>query len=103
MAEAKKPNEDIRIDDDVKLLADTLDEVLRYSGDQADEAYLTLKKNAESALLEVKARLGISDSYYAKAKLVASRADGYVHDKPWHGIGIGATLGLVVGLLLSRR
>lgn len=103
MAETKKPTEDIRVDDDAKLLADTLDEVLRYSGDQADEAYLTLKKKAENALLEVKARLGISDSYYDKAKQVASRADGYVHDKPWHGVGIGATVGLVLGLLLSRR
>ncbi|MGL9721866.1 glycine zipper domain-containing protein [Symbiopectobacterium sp.] len=86
-----------------KLLADTLDDILRYSGDSADEAYITLKKNAKNALLEVKARLGISDSYYAKAKQVANRADCYVHKKPWHGVGVGASLGLVLGLLLARR
>ncbi len=103
MAEKKQPAEDIRIEDDAKLLADTLDDILRYSGDSADEAYITLKKNAENALLEVKARLGISDSYYAKAKQVANRADGYVHKKPWHGVGLGASIGLVLGLLLARR
>lgn len=103
MATTKQPTDGIRIDDDVKLLADTLSDVLRYTGDQADAAYVELKNKAETALLDVKARLGISDSYYAKARQVADRADGYVHDKPWHGIGLGATLGLVVGLLLARR
>ncbi|PWC15992.1 stress response protein ElaB [Brenneria corticis] len=103
MAEVKKQPEEIRIDDDLKLLTETLDEVLRYTGDQADKAYLDLKKNAEKALLEVKARIGATDSYYARAKQVADKADVYVHDKPWHGIGIGATVGLVLGLLLAKR
>jgi ElaB protein len=26
-----------------------------------------------------------------------------VHEKPWQGVGIGATAGLVLGLLLARR
>ncbi|MFC3396187.1 stress response protein ElaB [Brenneria rubrifaciens] len=100
---AKQQPGDIRIDDDLKLLSDTLDELLRYSGDQADKAYLDLKKSAEKALLGVKERIGATDSYYARAKKVADKADGYVHDKPWHGVGIGATIGLVIGLLLVRR
>lgn len=44
MAEKKQPTDDIRIEDDAKLLADTLDDILCYSGDSADEAYITLKK-----------------------------------------------------------
>ncbi|QTF07760.1 stress response protein ElaB [Brenneria izadpanahii] len=103
MAVEKKQPDDIRIDDDLKLLSDTLDELLRYSGDQADKAYLELKKNAEKALLEVKSRIGATDSYYARVKQVADKADIYVHDKPWQGIGIGATVGLVLGLLLAKR
>lgn len=31
------------------------------------------------------------------------RADDYVHEKPWQGIGVGAAVGLVLGLLLARR
>ncbi|GKW14345.1 protein ElaB [Pectobacterium actinidiae] len=103
MAATKKQPEEIRVDDDLKLLSETLDGVLRYTGDQADQAYLDLKKGAEKALLEVKARIGVTDSYYARAKQVADKADVYVHDKPWHGIGIGATVGLVLGLLLAKR
>lgn len=103
MAASKQQPEEIRVDDDLKLLSDALDELLRYSGDQADKAYLDLKKGAEKALQEVKSRIGASDSYYARAKKVADKADVYVHDKPWHGIGIGATVGLVLGLLLAKR
>ncbi|MEH2921005.1 stress response protein ElaB [Samsonia erythrinae] len=103
MAETKKQPEEIRVDDDLKLLSDTLDEVLRYTGDQADQAYLDLKKNAEKALQEVKGRLGASDGYCERAKQVADKADVYLRDKPWHGVGIGATVGLVLGLLLAKR
>lgn len=104
MADVKQQPEDIRVDDDLKLLSETLEELLRYSGDQADKAYLDLKTKAEQSLKEVKARIGgAGNSYYARAKQVADRADIYVHEKPWQGIGIGATVGLVLGLLLARR
>jgi len=52
----------------------------------------------------VKSRVSqASDSYYYRAKQAAYRADDYVHEKPWQGVGIGATAGLVLGLLLARR
>ena len=39
-----------RIDDDLELLSETLEEVLRSSGDPADQKYLELKARAERAL-----------------------------------------------------
>jgi ElaB/YqjD/DUF883 family membrane-anchored ribosome-binding protein len=33
----------------------------------------------------------------------ALAADHYVHDHPWQSIGIGAAVGVVVGVLLARR
>lgn len=44
-----------------------------------------------------------SDSYYYRAKQAVYKADDYVHEKPWQGIGVGAAVGLVLGLLLARR
>ena len=44
-----------------------------------------------------------SDTYYYRAKKAVYRADDYVHENPWHGIGVGASVGLVLGLLLARR
>lgn len=93
-----------RLDDDLTLLSETLEEVLRSSGDPADQKYIELKERAEHALLEVKDRISnASDTYYYRAKKAVYRADDYVHDKPWHGIGVGAAAGLVLGLLLARR
>ncbi|HCM9502133.1 stress response protein ElaB [Enterobacter roggenkampii] len=95
---------DTRIDDDLALLSETLEDVLRSSGDPADQKYIELKARAEQALHEVKNRVShASDTYYYRAKKAVYRADDYVHEKPWQGIGVGAALGLVLGLLLARR
>ncbi|EIY0654309.1 DUF883 family protein [Salmonella enterica] len=67
-----------RVDDDLTLLSETLEEV----------------KNRVSHA---------SDSYYYRAKQAVYKADDYVHEKPWQGIGVGAAVGLVLGLLLARR
>ncbi len=48
---------DTRIDDDLTLLSETLEEVLRSSGDPADQKYVELKARAEKALDDVKKRL----------------------------------------------
>nr|WP_152540203.1 stress response protein ElaB [Pantoea sp. IMH] len=93
-----------RLDDDLALLTKTLEDVLKSSGDPADQKYIELKAKAEKSLNDVKSRVSnASDTYYYRAKQVAYRADEYVHDKPWQGVGVGAALGLVVGLLLARR
>lgn len=92
------------IDDDLTLLTDTLEEILSSSGDPADQKYIELKLRAEQALHEVQTRVSqASDSYYYRAKQAVYRADDYVHEKPWQGIGVGAAVGLVLGLLLARR
>jgi len=93
-----------RLDDDLTLLSETLEEVLRSSGDPADQKYIELKARAEAALSEVKARVSsASDNYYYGAKKAVYRADDYVREKPWQGVGVGAAAGLVLGLLLARR
>ena len=43
---------DTRVDDDLTLLSETLEEVLRSSGDPADQKYIELKARAEQALHE---------------------------------------------------
>ena len=38
-----------------------------------------------------------------KAKQAARATDAYVHDNPWQAIGVGAALGLAIGVLIARR
>ncbi len=104
MANMTTDPQESRLDDDLALLTKTLEDVLKSSGDPADQKYIELKAKAEKSLNDVKSRVSnASDTYYYRAKQVAYRADEYVHDKPWQGVGVGAALGLVVGLLLARR
>ena len=38
-----------------------------------------------------------------KAEALANDANEFVRDNPWQAVGIAAGIGLVLGLLISRR
>lgn len=38
-----------------------------------------------------------------RARQTARATDGFVHAQPWQSVGIGAALGLLIGLVLGRR
>lgn len=89
---------------ELKTLADTLEEVLNSSADKSKEEMGKLRSKAESALKESRARLGeTSEAILRQTRETAARADDYVRANPWTGVGIGAAVGLVLGVLLSRR
>ena len=76
----------------------------------AQAANATGEKAAElrgRALEQLKAlREKMTDAQHAaleKGKAAAHATDDYVHDHPWRSILAAASLGVVVGLLISRR
>lgn len=67
---------------------------------EANEAANAAKRMAR------KARAGAEDQYeqlQARAGDVAEQADEFIHEKPGVAIGIAAAVGLLAGLMLSRR
>lgn len=89
---------------ELKSLADTLEEVLNSSADKSKEEVSKLRSKAEQALKESRYRLGETGDVLAKqTREAAARADEYVRDNPWTGVGIGAAIGVVLGVLLTRR
>jgi ElaB/YqjD/DUF883 family membrane-anchored ribosome-binding protein len=89
---------------ELKSLADTLEEVLSSSADKSKEEVSKLRSKAEQALKESRYRLGETGDVLAKqTREAAARADEYVRDNPWTGVGIGAAVGVVLGVLLTRR
>lgn len=89
---------------ELKSLADTLEEVLNSSADKSKEEVSKLRSKAEQALKESRYRLGETGDALAKQpREAAARADEYVRDNPWTGVGIGAAVGVVLGVLLTRR
>ncbi|MBT9430891.1 DUF883 family protein [Candidatus Symbiopectobacterium endolongispinus] len=79
---------------ELKSLADTLEEVLNSSSD---------KSKAESALKDTRSRLSeTGERIVNQTKEAADYADDYVLQNPWTGVGIGAVVGVVLGVLLAR-
>ncbi len=92
------------IHNDVSQLADTLEEVLSSSGEKSKEELSKIRSKAEQALKQSRYRLGETGDAIAKqTRVAAARADEYVRENPWTGVGIGAAIGVVLGVLLSRR
>ena len=89
---------------ELKSLADTLEEVLSTSGDKSKEELSKLRSKAEKALQESRYRLGeTGDAIARQTREAAARTDEYVRENPWASVGIGAAIGVVLGVLLTRR
>ncbi|PHM65288.1 membrane protein [Xenorhabdus stockiae] len=98
----KKNSDELRAE--LQSLADTLEEVLNSSGEQSKAELEKIRNKAEKMLKD--ARTVISDAgdkLTDQTKEIAGRADNYVRDNPWTGVGIGAAVGIVLGVLLARR
>lgn len=89
---------------ELKALADTLEEVLNSSADKPKAELDKLRAKAQSALADTRDRLShAGEKVVHQTKEIADKADGYVRDNPWTGVGIGAAVGVVLGVLLARR
>lgn len=89
---------------ELQTLADTLEEVLNTSADKSKSELDSLRAKARSALDVSRQRLSASGERIVQGtREAAQRADDYVHENPWHGIGVGAAIGVVLGVLLARR
>ena len=89
---------------ELKNLADTLEEVLSSTTDKSKGELDKLRQKARVALDSSREKLGDSGEYLAQTtREAAQKADGYVRENPWHGVGIGAAIGVAIGMLISRR
>jgi ElaB/YqjD/DUF883 family membrane-anchored ribosome-binding protein len=77
-----------------------LREAAAATGDRAVE----LRRRAEDAISGVVKKLGrVEQRVVTGAKDVAIATDDWVHKHPWRAVGIGAGVGLLIGLLINRR
>lgn len=104
MASKTPDNVSEQLRNELKSLADTLEELLQTSSDKSETEIQKLKAKAENIIKTSRQTLtDSSDKLVEQTKEVAGKADNYVHEKPWNGIGIAAAVGLVVGVLLAKR
>jgi len=91
----------------VKDFADVLNEadtLLKQAAKESGEKATDLRAQVEAKLRTAKLKLqDMQDDAVDRAKAAARATDEYVHDNPWQASGIGAAIGFLVGLVVSRR
>jgi ElaB/YqjD/DUF883 family membrane-anchored ribosome-binding protein len=96
-------NKDQLINEFKVVVADA-EALLKATANTGDDKLSELRVKAEESLGIAKARImDIQTEVLAKTKAAAKATDAYVHENPWRSIGFAASLGVVVGLLISRR
>jgi ElaB/YqjD/DUF883 family membrane-anchored ribosome-binding protein len=84
----------------VEAMEDAFAAATAGSGEKVSE----LKGQAEATLKKAEARLGaLEKNAVAKARNIAADSDDYVHENPWTAVGIGAGIGLLLGLLIRSK
>lgn len=89
---------------DLRVVVADAEELLRMTADQAGEGAAELRNRVQARLNQAKVDLvRLQEAAVVRAKEAGHATDEFVHDNPWKLIGIAAGVGLVVGLLISRR
>jgi len=78
--------------------------LLRATAGQAGEGASELRAKVQASLDRAKHNLAdLQDAAVEKAKAAGRATDAYVHENPWQSIGVAAGVGLLLGMLISRR
>jgi ElaB/YqjD/DUF883 family membrane-anchored ribosome-binding protein len=89
---------------DFKVVVADAEALLKASAGQGGEALAAVRSRVEQSLKVAKEKmLDVEEELLQKTKAAAKATDEYVHDHPWHAVGIAAGIGLVVGMLIGRR
>jgi ElaB/YqjD/DUF883 family membrane-anchored ribosome-binding protein len=90
--------------DDLTSVVRDAESLLRATATQTGEKVQEVRARAEESLQKAKERLAsVEEETLARARALAGDADEYVRGNPWQAVGIAAGIGLVLGVLLSRR
>ena len=90
--------------EDLKVVMRDAEALIRATSAQTGEKIQEVRARAEASLQQARTRLtAMEDEAYQRAREMADATEGYVRENPWQSIGIAAGVGMLVGMLLSRR
>jgi ElaB/YqjD/DUF883 family membrane-anchored ribosome-binding protein len=88
---------------DLQMVVSDAEELLKLTASQAGDKVSAARERIEGSVAAAKEKLAVAeDAVLEKTRQAARATDDYVHENPWRAVGIGAGIGLVVGMLISR-
>lgn len=89
---------------DLKTVISDAESWLRNGGQLTGEELKAAKAKFEQTLSSAKTSLiAAEETVVERTKVAAKATDEYVKDHPWTSVGLGAAVGVVIGLLISRK
>ena len=90
--------------DDLTAVIRDAESLLRATAAQTGDRVEEIRARAEDSVRQAKARLAnVEEQALERAREFAGDADQYVRGNPWQAVGIAAGVGLLLGILMSRR
>ena len=90
--------------DDLTTVIRDAENLLRATAAQTGDKVQEVRARAEESVRQAKIRLeGVQQEALEHARVLAGEADQYVRGNPWQAVGVAASIGLVLGLLMRRR
>ena len=89
---------------DFERVMDDVNTLIGTAGTKVDGEVSAIRDRLRERLEDTRRRIGdLQHEGIERARKAAHQTDEYVHEHPWHAVGVAAALGLVVGVLIARR
>lgn len=93
-----------KLSSDLRIVIADAEELLRATAGQMGEKAVVARERIQESLRVAKDKLARAEEVMVdRTKAAARVTDDYVHDHPWSAVGIAGAVGLVFGMLISRR
>ena len=89
---------------DLRIVIGDAEELLKATAQSAGETVAAARAKVQMSMNGAKKRLTEAGAVTVDQAKVAARAtDEFVREHPWQAVGIGAAIGVILGMLASRR
>jgi ElaB/YqjD/DUF883 family membrane-anchored ribosome-binding protein len=89
---------------DFERVMEDINSLIGAAGNKVDGEVGAIRERLRERLEDTRRRIGdLQHEGIERTRRAARHADEYVHEHPWHAVGVAAALGLVVGVLIARR
>jgi ElaB/YqjD/DUF883 family membrane-anchored ribosome-binding protein len=90
--------------EDLKTVMHDAEALLKATSTQTGEKIQEVRARAEESLRQARVRVTeVEEEALRRARELADATEEYVRENPWQSIAIAAGIGLVLGILISRR
>jgi len=93
-----------RIAADFRAMIADSEDLLKAAATMSGDGLAAARAKFEAKVSRAKIALAdASQPMFDKTRESAAAVNGYVHDNPWSAVGVAATAGLLMGILVAKR